>query len=73
VHLSWVADLGGWRDETDFHETRDTGFLLARLDQLWHRVPGYKPLRACPEITESTFERVKYGFTTRRSIPYVVV
>ena len=30
-------------------------------------------LRACPEITESTFERVKYGFTTRRSIPYVVV
>jgi len=30
VHLSWVADLGGWWDETDFHETRDTGFLLAR-------------------------------------------
>ena len=21
-------------------------------------------LRACPEISESTFERVKYGFTT---------
>jgi hypothetical protein len=26
VHLSWIADLGGWWDETDFHETRDTGF-----------------------------------------------
>jgi hypothetical protein len=24
LHLSWVADLGGWWDETDFHETRDT-------------------------------------------------
>ena len=23
MHLSWVADLGGWWDETDFHETRD--------------------------------------------------
>src|SRR5271155_619310 len=27
-----------------FHETRDTGFLLARLDELWRRVPRYKPL-----------------------------
>jgi DNA polymerase IV len=44
VHLSWLADLGGWWDETDFHETHDTGFLLARLDQLWRRVPRYKPL-----------------------------
>ena len=44
VHLSWVADLGGFWDETDFHETRDTGFLLARLDELWHRVPRTKPL-----------------------------
>ena len=26
LHLSWVADLGGWWDETDFLETRDTGF-----------------------------------------------
>ena len=33
VHLSWVGDLGGWWDETDFHETRDTGFLLARLER----------------------------------------
>jgi hypothetical protein len=39
VHLSWVSDLGGWWEETDFHETRDTGFLLARLGQLWRRVP----------------------------------
>ena len=23
--------------------------------------------RTCPKITESTFERVKYGFTTERS------
>jgi hypothetical protein len=44
VHLSWVGDLGGWWDETDFHETRDTGFLLARLEELWKRVPRYKPL-----------------------------
>jgi hypothetical protein len=44
VHLSWVADLGGWWDEINFQETRETGFLLARLDQLWLRVPGYKPL-----------------------------
>src|SRR6202045_454433 len=44
VHLSWVADLGGWWDETDFHETRDTGFLLARLEELWRRGPRDKPL-----------------------------
>jgi DNA polymerase-4 len=44
VHLSWVSDLGGWWEETDFHETRDTGFLLARLEELWRRVPRYKPL-----------------------------
>jgi len=44
VHLSWVGDLGGWWDETDFHETRDTGFLLARLAELWKQVPRYKPL-----------------------------
>jgi DNA polymerase-4 len=44
VHLSWTGDLGGFWDETDFHETRDTGFLLARLEELWPRVPRYKPL-----------------------------
>jgi DNA polymerase-4 len=44
VHLSWTGDLGGFWDETDFHETRDTGFLLARLEELWQRVPRYKPV-----------------------------
>jgi DNA polymerase-4 len=44
VHLSWIGDLGGFWEETDFHETQDTGFLLARLDELWRRVPRYKPL-----------------------------
>jgi hypothetical protein len=24
--------------------TRDTGFLLGHLEELWHRVPRYKPL-----------------------------
>jgi hypothetical protein len=44
LHLSWVADLGGWWDEITFLEARDTGFLLGRLEQLWQRVPPYKPL-----------------------------
>jgi DNA polymerase-4 len=44
VHLPWIGDLGGWWDETDFHETQDTGFLLARIEELWKRVPRYKPL-----------------------------
>ena len=44
LHLSWLGDLGGWWNETNFSETRDTGFLLDRLDQLWTEVPSYKPL-----------------------------
>ena len=44
VHLSWTGDLGGFWDGPNFTETRDTGFLLARLDELWQRVPRYKPL-----------------------------
>jgi DNA polymerase-4 len=44
LHLAWIADLGGWWDETTFLETRDTGFLHTRLKQLWQRVPAYKPL-----------------------------
>jgi DNA polymerase-4 len=44
LHLSWTGDLGGWWHELDFHETRDTGFLLAGLDRLWTAVPRYKPL-----------------------------
>jgi DNA polymerase IV len=44
LRLSWVGDLGGWWDEVDFAETCDTGFLLARLDRLWSKVPRAKPL-----------------------------
>jgi DNA polymerase IV len=44
LHLSWTGDLGGWWDEMSFNETRDTGFLIGCLDQLWPRVPRYKPL-----------------------------
>jgi hypothetical protein len=44
LHLSWVGDLGGWWDEITFHETHDTGFLLACLDRLWTGVPRTKPL-----------------------------
>jgi hypothetical protein len=55
VHLSWVADLGGWWDETDFHETRDTGFLLARLEELWQRVPRYKPISVGVSNTAMSF------------------
>ena len=44
LHLSWTGNLGGWWDEITFTETRDPGFLLARLEQLWPRVPRHKPL-----------------------------
>jgi DNA polymerase-4 len=44
LHLSWIGDLSGFWDEISFNETRDTGFLLARLEQLWPHVPRYKPL-----------------------------
>jgi len=44
LHLRWMGDLGSWSNETSFRETRDTGFLLGRLEQLWASVPGYKPL-----------------------------
>jgi hypothetical protein len=40
----WVADLGGCWEEITFQETRDSGFLLGRLEDLWWRVPRYKPL-----------------------------
>jgi hypothetical protein len=39
-----VSLLLAWWDETDFFETRDTSFLLARLEEIWQRVPRYKPL-----------------------------
>ena len=44
LHLSWLADLGSWWNEINFTETRDTGFLLRRLDRLWSEVPAFKPL-----------------------------
>ena len=44
LHLRWMGDLGDWRNETSFPETQDTGFLLARLDELWQNVPAYKPM-----------------------------
>lgn len=44
LHLSWLSDLGSWWNEINFTETRDTAFLIARLDQLWKDVPPYKPL-----------------------------
>src|ERR1700723_454282 len=43
VHLRWMGDLGSWSNQTSFRETRDTGFLLGRLEQLWAGVPRYKP------------------------------
>lgn len=39
-----MGDLGSWWNDTSFNETRDTGFLLARLEELWAGVPDYKPL-----------------------------
>jgi hypothetical protein len=46
LNLSWIGNLGGWWHEITFLETHDTGFLLARLEQLWQRVSRYKPLSA---------------------------
>ena len=43
-HGSAISAAGGTR--SSFNETRDTGFLLGCLDQLWPRVPRYKPLSA---------------------------
>jgi hypothetical protein len=34
---------------------------------IWDAVIPCEMLRVCPKITESTFERVKYGFTTEQS------
>jgi DNA polymerase-4 len=44
VHMRWMGDLGSWSNEMTFQETRDTGFLLDRLERLWVGVPEYKPL-----------------------------
>ena len=66
LHLSWTGDLGGWWDEVSFNETRDTGFLLGCLDQLWLRVPRHKPLSSasccsisCPPARTSRIFRCR--------------
>ena len=41
-HGSAISAAGGMR--SDFTRRDDTGFLLARLEQLWPRVPRYKPM-----------------------------
>jgi hypothetical protein len=37
--------------------------IVARTESHWAMIMAAM-LRTCPEITESAFERVKYGFTT---------
>jgi DNA polymerase-4 len=44
VQLRLAGDAGDWSNETTFHETRDTGFLLQQLQRLLAAVPAYKPL-----------------------------
>jgi len=45
LFLSWTGDYGRYWDETDFHETQSTDFLLTRLAKLWHSVPDFKPVK----------------------------
>ena len=45
VSLTSVGDWGKFWNETGFHETQDTDFLLARLTQLWKEVPRIKPIK----------------------------
>ncbi len=44
LSVSWCGDLESWWDDIGFHETWDTNFLLARLENLWAHVPPFKPL-----------------------------
>jgi DNA polymerase IV len=44
LSISWTGRQGGWWDDISFNETCDTGFLLARLENLWAQVPPLKPL-----------------------------
>ena len=55
LHLSWIGDLGGWWDEVSFNETRDTGFLLGCLDQLWPRVPALQAALASASCCSISF------------------
>ena len=45
ISLSWAGDWGRWWDETGFHETQDTDFLLQQLTKLWRHVPSKKPIK----------------------------
>jgi DNA polymerase IV len=44
LYVSFCGDKESWSDEIGFHETWDTNFLLARLENLWAQVPPFKPL-----------------------------
>lgn len=44
LSLSWLGNNGSHWDDIGFQETCDTGFLLARLENLWGRLPPFKPL-----------------------------
>jgi hypothetical protein len=45
LSLFSAEDWEHFWDETGFHETQDTDFLLARLTQLWKQVPHIKPIK----------------------------
>ncbi len=45
LFISWLGDRGRLWDETGFHETQDTAFLLARLEDIWRGAPEYKPIK----------------------------
>jgi len=45
LSLSAADDNGRFWEETGFHETQDTDFMLARLTQLWKQAPPMKPIK----------------------------
>ena len=45
LSLSAAEDWEKFWDESGFHETQDTDFLLARLTQLWQKVPRMNPIK----------------------------
>jgi DNA polymerase-4 len=45
LSLSAAGDWSRFWDEIGFHETQDTDFLLARLAELWRKVPRIKPIK----------------------------
>ncbi|MFA5041447.1 MAG: hypothetical protein WC464_07430 [Bdellovibrionales bacterium] len=46
VCIWWCGDKGHWWDEISFHETWDTNFLLARLENVWARAENLMSGRA---------------------------